>query len=162
MTQRWRICQQCKKCGFDPWVGKIPWIWQPLQYSYLENSMDRGAWWATVHGATAHGATKSWTWLNNWTQSIPKILTASNSLVGIKKVYRLLLGKDYTIVQKTDKTLGFVMKTAQLHWARKNPDIQGIQRIPYSSWRLLLEEEIDSVFVSRNRPIIKGVDNWFV
>ena len=24
----------------------------PLQYSCLENSMDRGAWWATVHGAT--------------------------------------------------------------------------------------------------------------
>ena len=24
----------------------------PLQYSYLENSMDRGAWEATVHGAT--------------------------------------------------------------------------------------------------------------
>ena len=21
----------------------------PLQHSYLENSMDRGAWWATVH-----------------------------------------------------------------------------------------------------------------
>ena len=28
----------------------------PLQYSRLENSMDRGAWWATVHGV-AH----SWT-----------------------------------------------------------------------------------------------------
>ena len=28
----------------------------PLQYSYLENSMDRGAWWATVLGVT-----KSWT-----------------------------------------------------------------------------------------------------
>ena len=27
-----------------------------LQYSYLGNSMDRGAWWATVHGVT-----KSWT-----------------------------------------------------------------------------------------------------
>ena len=24
----------------------------PLQYSYLENSMDREAWWATVHGVT--------------------------------------------------------------------------------------------------------------
>ena len=24
----------------------------PLQYSCLENSMDRRAWWATVHGAT--------------------------------------------------------------------------------------------------------------
>ena len=23
-----------------------------LQFSYLENSMDRGAWWATVHGIT--------------------------------------------------------------------------------------------------------------
>ena len=24
----------------------------PLQYSCLENLMDRGAWWATVHGVT--------------------------------------------------------------------------------------------------------------
>ena len=24
----------------------------PLQYSCLENSMDRAAWWATVHGVT--------------------------------------------------------------------------------------------------------------
>ena len=30
----------------------------PLQYSCLENSMDRGAWWATVHGVA-----KSWTQL---------------------------------------------------------------------------------------------------
>ena len=36
---------------FDPRVGKIPWrrAWQ-LQCSCLENSMNRGAWWATVHG----------------------------------------------------------------------------------------------------------------
>ena len=27
----------------------------PLQYSCLENPMDRGAWWATVHGVA-----KSW------------------------------------------------------------------------------------------------------
>ena len=24
----------------------------PLHYSFLENSMDRGPWWATVHGVT--------------------------------------------------------------------------------------------------------------
>ena len=30
----------------------------PLQYSSLENPMDRGAWWATVHRVT-----NSWTWL---------------------------------------------------------------------------------------------------
>ena len=35
---------------FDPWVSKIPWRGNgyPLQCSCLENSMDRGAWWATV------------------------------------------------------------------------------------------------------------------
>ena len=27
----------------------------PLQYSCLENSMDRGAWWATVHGSQRVG-----------------------------------------------------------------------------------------------------------
>ena len=27
----------------------------PLQYSCLENSMDGGAWWATVHGVTKSG-----------------------------------------------------------------------------------------------------------
>ena len=32
----------------------------PLQYSCLENSMDRGAWQATVHGVA-----KSWTWLSD-------------------------------------------------------------------------------------------------
>ena len=28
------------------------WHGYPLQYSCLENSMHRGAWWATVHGIT--------------------------------------------------------------------------------------------------------------
>ena len=39
---------------FRLWVGKIPWRrkWQPLQYYCLENSMDREAWRATVHGVT--------------------------------------------------------------------------------------------------------------
>ena len=31
---------------------------KPLQYSYLENPMDRGAWWAT-----AHWVSKNWTQL---------------------------------------------------------------------------------------------------
>ena len=33
----------------------------PLQYCYLENSMDTGTWWAEVHGVT-----KSWTWLSDF------------------------------------------------------------------------------------------------
>ena len=35
----------------------------PLQYSCLENSMDRGTWWATVHGVA-----KSWTQLSRHAQ----------------------------------------------------------------------------------------------
>ena len=37
----------------DSWVRKISWTGneKPLQYSCLENPMDRGGWWATVHAA---------------------------------------------------------------------------------------------------------------
>ena len=40
-----------KRCRFDPLVRKIPGKGNgnPLQYSCLENPMDRGAWRATVH-----------------------------------------------------------------------------------------------------------------
>ena len=43
---------QCRGPEFDPWVGRSPGEGNgnPLQYSCLENPMDRGAWWATVHG----------------------------------------------------------------------------------------------------------------
>ena len=60
--------RQCRRCRFDPWVGKIPCrrAWQPtpvflpgnpLQYSW--NPMDRGVWQAV------HGAAKSQTWLSD-------------------------------------------------------------------------------------------------
>jgi len=44
-------CRRCKRHGFHPWVGKIPWRrnGNPLQYTCLENPMDRGAWRATAH-----------------------------------------------------------------------------------------------------------------
>ena len=34
----------------------------PLQYSYLENAMDRGAWWATIHGVAYELDTTEATW----------------------------------------------------------------------------------------------------
>ena len=38
--------------GLIPELGNFPWkrTWQPTPVSCLENSMDSGAWWATVHG----------------------------------------------------------------------------------------------------------------
>ena len=47
------------------WLSNIPFgegNGNPLQYSYLENPMDGGAWWAAVHGVA-----KSWTRLSNFT-----------------------------------------------------------------------------------------------
>ena len=106
--RRWRMCLQCRRPEFDPWIGKIPWrrewqptsvfwpgefhrqrslagsrpwgqrlghnwanftftVWvgmtpwrrarQPTPVFLPRESMDRGAWRATVHGVA-----------NSWTQ----------------------------------------------------------------------------------------------
>ena len=48
---------QCQRCGFDSWVRKMPWRrkWQPTPVFLPENSTDRGAQQATVHGVTRVG-----------------------------------------------------------------------------------------------------------
>ena len=45
---------QCKRPGFDPWVGQSPGEGNgnPLHYFCLGNLMDRGAWQATVYRIT--------------------------------------------------------------------------------------------------------------
>ena len=50
--------------GLIPGSGRSPGegYGNPLQYSCLENTMDRGAWRATVHGVTSQ------TWLSDWTE----------------------------------------------------------------------------------------------
>ena len=50
--------------GSIPGLGRPPGEGNgnPLQYSCLENPMDRGGWWATVHGVT-----KSWTQPSDFT-----------------------------------------------------------------------------------------------
>ena len=50
---------QSRKHGFDPWSGRSPGEenGNPLQYSCLQNPMDRGAWWATVHRVTKESVT---------------------------------------------------------------------------------------------------------
>ena len=52
----------CRRLRFDPWIKKIPWrrAGQPLQYSCLENPMDRGAWQITVHGVTKRRTQLKW------------------------------------------------------------------------------------------------------
>ena len=63
--------------GSIPGLGRSPGEGNgnPLQYPCLENSMDRGAWQATVHGVT-----KSWTWLTNTYTHLPQIHISPNPL----------------------------------------------------------------------------------
>ena len=63
----------------------------PLQYSCLENPMDRGAWWASVHGVA-----KSWTRLSDFTftfiiymRSIYFVECISTSFLFIAKKYSI-------------------------------------------------------------------------
>ena len=52
--------ETCRIRWFNPWVGKIPGVGNgnPLQYSCLENPMDREAWGATVQGGAESNTTK--------------------------------------------------------------------------------------------------------
>ena len=53
--------------GWIPGLGRSPREGNgyPFQYSCLVNPMDRGAWWATVHGVTQSQAR-----LSDWTTTI--------------------------------------------------------------------------------------------
>ena len=67
----------------------------PLQYSCLENPMDREAWQATVHGVA-----KSWTRLSDQTTTTRKTTGAVQSEKDLRKMVKL-------IFQRTGK-LGYI------------------------------------------------------
>ena len=65
-------CRRCKRCGFNPWgrssgEGNS----NPLQYSCLQNSMDRGAWRATVHRVAKSRTGLKWLQFISVAQSCP-------------------------------------------------------------------------------------------
>ena len=64
MAQGWRLCLPCRRCRFDPWVGKILWRrkWQPTPVFLPGESMDRRAW----------RTTESQTWLSMHAQNRPR------------------------------------------------------------------------------------------
>ena len=76
MAQMVKNLPAMQETVFNPWVGKISWRrnGNPLQYSCLENSMDRGAWQATFHLVA-----KSWTRLSDY-----HLLTHSLLLHGLE------------------------------------------------------------------------------
>ena len=60
----WSICLQCRRLGFDPWVGKIPWRRERLPTQVF--------WPGKFHGLyTVHGVSKSQTQLSDFHASYP-------------------------------------------------------------------------------------------
>ena len=104
---RWRSGQesscQYRRHGFHPWVGKISWRrkWQPTPVSCLGNLMDRGAWWATVHGVARVGHNL----LTEQQQQI-QIHRSMYLSVYLENIYLLVL---------------FLWRTQTIHWINSTP-----------------------------------------
>ena len=81
--------------GLIPGLGRSPGEGNgnPLQYSSLENPMDRGAWYAIVHGVA-----NSWTRLNNFT------------LLSLMGHHRYLVQKVINLLQPALESFIFVVK----------------------------------------------------
>ena len=63
-----------QKTWFDPWVRKISWrrAWHPISAQRVP--MDRGAWWAPIHGVA-----KSWT--QDWVTKQTHLILAQSPVI---------------------------------------------------------------------------------
>ena len=67
----------------------------PLQYSCLENSMDRGAWWATVHEVP-----RSWTLLSKHQMLLMVEISAVDGIYLSKAGVNFLLNNPFTFTME--------------------------------------------------------------
>ena len=67
---------QCLDGEISPGEGNS----NPLQYSCLDNSMDRGAWWATVHEGSPWGLKES-----DMTEQLHMHILTNKKVISIKK-----------------------------------------------------------------------------
>ena len=103
----------------------------PLQYSCLENPMDRGAWWATVHGIS-----KGQTWLSDLAQHSCWSWCFIWSLKPFDAIaHHFQVKSDATVMQPTAWLL---VTCVNLSWAPASPDFwilrTPIPRSPMAAW----------------------------
>ena len=72
----------------------------PFQYSCVENSMDRGAWWATIHAVT-----KSRTWLDDFRFKRWKVLLIWKSILWNISGFHMRFEGLKPVVTELNKTL---------------------------------------------------------
>ena len=71
----WETCMQANvgDVGSIPGLGRSPGRY-PFQFSFLEHFMDRGPWWATVHGVAQELDMIEWLTKKNYLRDISLIL----------------------------------------------------------------------------------------
>ena len=100
-----------KRHRFNPLAGRSPGVGNgnPFQYSFLENFMDREAWWNTIHGVT-----KSQTQLSKHEHSLKTSSKLNNWLLGLPG---WLSGKEYTCQCRSCRFDPWVVK---IPWRGRN------------------------------------------
>ena len=73
-----------------------------LQYSCLENSIDRGAWWATVHGVT-----KSWARLSDYRFTSQTLSTLQDDFPGGT------IGKEFSCQCRRHRDMGLIPRSGR-------------------------------------------------
>ena len=71
--RQYRICLQCRRCGFNPWVGKIPWrrewlltpVFLPVEF-HGQRSLVGYSPWGRKEADTTEGLTFSFFDLVMW------------------------------------------------------------------------------------------------
>ena len=74
-------CRTCKRCGFDPWVGKIPWrrAWQSTPVFLPGESHGQKSLWATVHRVAKSQTPLRWLGTHAWcTGKVAVVLQLQN------------------------------------------------------------------------------------
>ena len=101
-------CRRHKRWhGFNPWIRNIPWrrACNPLQYSCLENPMDRGAWRVTFHRVA-----KSQTWNAPYSSTLAWKISWMEEPGGLQSMGSLRVGHSWA----TSLSL-----FTSMHWRRK-------------------------------------------
>ena len=121
----------------------------PLQYSCLENPMDRGAWWATV----CHGVTKQ----SNMTKRLSTHTQTTLKISGKIRHGKLILGSLYIshISSKGLKPTNNIYNT--IKWeSHTNPEIGVSGHNPSKAWRTRVSPTVKEN-VERQRGLLRAL-----
>ena len=107
---------QCRRCRFDPWVGKIPWRrkWLPTPVFlpgkfHGQRSLEWGG------RAIVHGITKSWTWLSTQHRGVVGgVVTPDRKVLLVAQLFLTLCDPMYYCPSKLFRPWNFPGKNTGL------------------------------------------------